>query len=665
MLVKGLYSDNMVFSKDYPITLIGHYPMNTQLEVSIIQNGVCVYENTLVLTSGELHLETLQMKPGFDPIDITIKTYDSIEHLTAYVGGVFIGAGQSNMAYPLRYEDARESYEAILEHTPYIRFLRVEDAYMENGQIIRPLEPQTELKNTTGWLSGREAGLSFSALLIMFGVELFQKLDYPIGLIDVSVPGCSIEGFLPKSIIENNHSIKSYLDKRNLYSDDLKSINNYTVSTGIYNEKVHPMIGFPITAWLWYQGEHHVGNHTDGTYYEKALRLWIKSMRSLFNNASKVLLFYIQQNYYPQDDGFSVARINEAIERNRDIKNGIYTIPTYDQFPKWYNQYTDATANPIHPTNKQYIALRAVQVYLNPNQLPKINKIEIKSDEIWITYNHKLNHPKRQIIKGFTIAGDNKKYVVSNARIENRNQIVLSSPYIHEPLYFTYSFQLDNQKNKLTNEYGTPLPIYRSERSSKSSHYRYYGFEFADDNVYEEVAFDPRYSVTQGKPIWIRGVLHPVDGQSIKLNKKTNRIKVSTPELNPSKPYFGVSINLSKTGYKHRFADYRYVSISLSKETDESVEVLGLMFKNSSNEVFGVLLNEHIEIKNESQEYIFDLDKLSKPDLEKVKDVKETLKTVTHIEIVLKSLDESFLKFERMILHDKMKETTTFLFTQD
>ena len=652
MLVKGFYSDNMVFSKDYPITLIGHYPMNTQVKVSIFQNGVCVYENSIVLTSGELHLETLQMKPGFDPIEITIISSNSEEHLTAYIGDVFIGAGQSNMAYPLRYEDARESYEAFLEKTPYIRFLRVEDTYVENGHIIRPLEPQNELKNTTGWLSGREAGLSFSALLIMFGVELFQKLNYPIGLIDVSVPGCSIEGFLPKSVIEQNVSIKSYLMKRNLYQEDIKVINNYTVSTGIYHEKVHPMIGFPITAWLWYQGEHHVGNHVDGTYYEKALRLWIKSMRSLFNMDAKVLLFYIQQNYYPQDDGFSVSRINEAIERNRDIKNGIYTVPTYDQFPKWYNQYTDDQANPIHPTNKQYIALRAVQVYLNPNQLPKIIKVEMKFNEIWVTYNHNLTHPKGQIIKGFTIAGRDKKYVVSNARIRNKNQVVLSSPYIDEPLYFTYSFQLDNHLNSLKNQYGLPLPIYRSERSLKNIHYRYYGFEYTDHNVYEEVAFDPRYSVTQEKSIWMNGTLHPVDGQSIKLNKITNRILVNTPKPNPSKPYFGVSINLSKTGYIHRFTDYRFVSMSLRKETDESIEVLGLMFKNAMNEVFGVLLNETLAIKTETIDITFDLYKLTKPDLEPVVNIQSCLKTIQQLEIVFKATHESAIELTGMYLHD-------------
>lgn len=642
----------MVFSKDAPITLIGHYPPNTSVEVSIFQYGKCIYESTLLLTTGDFHLETLKIKPSFESIVISIKTEQSFEHFKAYVGDVFIGAGQSNMAYPLRFEEARESYEAFLERTPWIRFLRVEDAYMKENQIIRPLEPQKELKNTTDWLFGKEAGRSFSALLIMFGVELFQKLSYPIGLIDVSVPGCSIEGFLPKSIIENNPSIKSYLRKRNLYTYDLNTINNYTVSTGIYNEKIHPMIGFPITAWLWYQGEHHVGSHTDGRYYEKAVRIWIKSMRSLFNQKSKVLLFYIQQNYYPQDDGFSVARINEAIERNRDIKNGIYTIPTYDQFPKWYNDYTDASANPIHPTNKHYIALRAAQVYLNPHQLPCIQNVEIKSNEIWITYNHNLKHPKGHIIKGFTIAGMNKKYVVSDVRIENRNQIVLSSAYVHEPLYFTYSFQLDNHKNKLTSEEGIPLPIYRNERSPNSQHYRYYGFEFTDHNVYEEVAFDPRYSVTQEKTIWTNGVLHSVEGQRIQLNAIANRIRLITPSLNPSKPYFGVSVDLSKTGYKHRFSDYRYVSISLRKETNESIEVLGLMFKNSSNEIFGVLLNEPFEIKQEIEVFTFDLQKLSKPDLENVRDAKKTLKTASQLEFVFKALNESVLEFKGMVLHD-------------
>ncbi len=647
VLVKGLYENNMVFSKDYPIRLIGYYEPNEFLKIKIIKKTVLYEKHIKVSEDGFLLLDTIKINPSFDEIEIIVESKNGKEKITAYVGDVYIGIGQSNMTYPLKYEDKRESYINEFSKYQHIFWLRINESIIVEGEVKRPLIPQKHLLKTTGWfnLSSSET-MNFSALLLMFGINLAKKVNYPIGLIDTSVPGCGIEGYLSKELIENNKKIKKYLILNNLYQENLKEINSYTVSTGIYNEKINPLKHYLVSAVLFYQGEHHVGDDKEAKFFYESLKQLILESKQTLKVEVPWILFYINANYYPQDDGFSVSRINEAIQKNEDTLKKVYIVPTYDYVPNWFNEYIFEEANPIHPTNKEYIAKRALEIYLNPNISPRIEKYKVLENKIIITYNTKLS--VSEPILGFTIAGLDEKFLPAKAYLNNEYEIVIHSKYIKKPYYFTYGFQLNNTLFKNKNEYGIPLPIHRNIVSK--NHYSYYGYEFVNDNKMYEFSFDPRYSVSNKKEVFENGLFHKVENQKIEV--LNNFINVYTPKPNQSKPYFSVRVNLSKTGAQLMFHKFRYLTINILSVNNKETSIIGVMFKDVNNHIFGNLLEEEVILSDKIKSVSFDLFNLTKPDLVPIIEAKKSLRKVKEMEIIFKGNKNSHLIIQNIEHHD-------------
>lgn len=149
------------------------------------------------------------------PYSIQIDTeYASLVVEDVYFGEVWLCAGQSNMELPIarvmeKYREEVNSYE-----NPYIRAFRVETIYDYNI-------PQTEVERGEWYSINPNDVQRFSAVGYFFAKTLYEKYQVPIGLIDTSVGGSSVESWLSET------ELKEYPDVMEVLKDyqDIEKLN--------------------------------------------------------------------------------------------------------------------------------------------------------------------------------------------------------------------------------------------------------------------------------------------------------------------------------------------------------------------------------------------------------------------------------------------------------
>ncbi|OYV03845.1 MAG: sialate O-acetylesterase, partial [Verrucomicrobiales bacterium VVV1] len=87
----------------------------------------------------------------------------------------------------------------------------------------------------------------------------------------------------------------------------------------------------------------------------------------------------------------------------------------------------------------------------------------IKGGEVTISFTHADNGlvAKGGELKGFAVAGSDKKWVWAKARIEG-DKVIVSSPEVSAPVAVRYAFG-DNPDCNLTNGAGLPASPFRTD----------------------------------------------------------------------------------------------------------------------------------------------------------------------------------------------------------
>ncbi|MEY3237613.1 MAG: hypothetical protein RI883_1714, partial [Bacteroidota bacterium] len=179
------------------------------------------------------------------------------------IGEVWFCSGQSNMEMPLKgyKEQPIDKAEETIKNGDVengIRMLKVK----RNAQEV----PVTYAEGT--WMLSSSKNLeSFSAVAYFYALTLRQKLNVPIGIINSSWGGSSIEGWMSKSLVD------SYSD----YSSNQPFADNETTkkTSVMYNGMIQPFVNYTIKGFVWYQGEANVDRYK--TYAAK-----LKDMVSLW-----------------------------------------------------------------------------------------------------------------------------------------------------------------------------------------------------------------------------------------------------------------------------------------------------------------------------------------------------------------------------------------------
>jgi sialate O-acetylesterase len=211
----SVLASHMVLQRDKPVPIWG--TANAGEEVTV-KFGEATPQKTKANEAGEWKVELPAMKANDKGQTLTI---NSIELKDILIGEVWVGSGQSNMEWSMA-ASADPAKNIAAATKPNIRLFHVPK--------VQAKEPAKTV--TASWAAcSPETVKNFSAVLYHFGVELQDKLNVPLGLINSSWGGSRIE---PWTIANNS-------------------------SGGMYNGMIAPLLPYAIRGVIWYQGESNNG----------------------------------------------------------------------------------------------------------------------------------------------------------------------------------------------------------------------------------------------------------------------------------------------------------------------------------------------------------------------------------------------------------------------
>jgi len=209
--VHGIFRSNMVLQRDKPITIWGWAPAGTEVAVSF---GSLSDQGTASGEKGRWEVVFDPQLANTEPQTLRVSAGDEeVVMEDILVGDVWVMNGQSNMAFALKavYQNAFESAQA---HLPLMRQIRIrsgaESEYVEtdlkdefiNGQD----DPDKNWKVATP-----ETCLEMGAIGYIFGSRLQRALQIPIGIIDNSRGGASLESLVPRHKFADHPEAAEYL----------------------------------------------------------------------------------------------------------------------------------------------------------------------------------------------------------------------------------------------------------------------------------------------------------------------------------------------------------------------------------------------------------------------------------------------------------------------
>lgn len=238
--------------------------------------------------------------------------------------------------------------------------------------------------------------------------------------------------------------------------------NNPNQTTVLYNGMIAPLIPFAIKGAVWYQGE---SNADRWMQYRTLLPTMIKDWRSRFG-VGEFPFFIVQiaafmaESDQPQEAPWPGLREAQALTAQNVGHSGIAIA-------------TDiGDAKDIHPKNKQEVgrrlALDAEAIAYGQDVEyagPTFKEIETKDGQVVLHFTHLgggLDIKGGGPLKGFAIAGEDKKFVWADAKVDG-DTVVVSSPMVPHPVAVRYAWENNPAKANLFNKAGLPAPPFRTD----------------------------------------------------------------------------------------------------------------------------------------------------------------------------------------------------------
>ncbi|MCF7220818.1 sialate O-acetylesterase [Marilutibacter chinensis] len=178
-----IFADGMVVQRDQPVRVWGHAVPGTRVNVEFAGHR----DATTADDRGEWMLSLPEQKAG-GPYEMRIDDGGRARVLRdVLVGDVWLASGQSNMEWPIA-QSANPEAEIARATDPQIRHFKIPKSW--SG------EPQAQLAGGEWVASSPQAAGSFSAVAHHFARELRKATGVPIGIVDSTWGGSSIEAWM-------------------------------------------------------------------------------------------------------------------------------------------------------------------------------------------------------------------------------------------------------------------------------------------------------------------------------------------------------------------------------------------------------------------------------------------------------------------------------------
>jgi sialate O-acetylesterase len=245
----------------------------------------------------------------------------------------------------------------------------------------------------------------------------------------------------------------------------------------LYNAMIHPLLDFPIRGAIWYQGEANA-NGTDALRYRDLFAAMIQDWRARWEVGDFPFLHvqlasYMAPPSLPQESDWAVLR---------ESQSAVLALPNSGQAVI----IDIGEAEDIHPRNKQDVGYRlslAARHLAYGEELvwsgPVYRQHSIEGGSVRIVFDHvgsglravarPTDAPRAEgdaragVLTGFAIAGEDRRFVWADARIDG-DQVIVSSPSVPRPVAVRYAWADNPVSANLFNAEGLPASPFRTDR---------------------------------------------------------------------------------------------------------------------------------------------------------------------------------------------------------
>jgi len=203
LCVANVFQSNMVLQRDKPLNIWGWAATGEEVTVSCAGQQA----SAAAATDRSWQVTLKPMPANTAPQTMTIKGKTRTVTLeNILVGDVWILGGQSNMEFPISRVDDGE-LEIVSANFPQIRLLT-----MPVGKGFNSVRSFERLHEWSDWsnehfrkgdwdVCSPETVREFSAIGYIFGRRLSMATSVPIGLIDASIGGTTVETWTPEDVL--------------------------------------------------------------------------------------------------------------------------------------------------------------------------------------------------------------------------------------------------------------------------------------------------------------------------------------------------------------------------------------------------------------------------------------------------------------------------------
>lgn len=413
-----IFGSHMVLQQGQPIRVWGWADAGEKVTVELGgQTATAVTDE-----KGDWRAELPARKADGKPLAMTVSAGNRIQLTDVLMGEVWLGSGQSNMAWTVKGAKDAAAEIAAADH-PQLRLFLVPRA--------KSAQPA---KDTTGgaWQACTPKTVpNFSATAYYFARKLQKELGVPVGIIASSWGGTRIEPWTAKN---GSQAV-------------------------LYNGMIHPLAPLSMRGVIWYQGESNVLSLAGLKYHDMKKQL-IEDWRSAFDN-EQLSFYYVQiapwAGRYPEGE---LPKLWEAQAKSLSISGtGMAVI-------------TDAVDNikDIHPRSKQVVGQRLALWALAKNYEkdivysgPLFKSLKVEGAKIRVAFSHAGGLASRddKPLNEFMIAADDGKFVAAQATVDGET-VVVHAEGVANPKHVRFGWHKICEPN-LVNAAGLPAAPFQSE----------------------------------------------------------------------------------------------------------------------------------------------------------------------------------------------------------
>ena len=456
---------------------------------------------------------------GAGPLEMKVAGKNTLDVKNIITGQVWVASGQSNMEFGFN------SAHNAAEERPKANYPKIR---IFNLQKKTAFEPQWDCVGHWEECTPETVNHT-SAVGYFFARDIHTKLGVPVGLIHTSWGGTSAQAWTSLEGLESNPELKDYAQALEKTKGNISNIeanyknqqlpryeeadkkwkeqygkadaatkkahpeprkpsspdNNPGVPSVLFNGMIAPIIPFGIEGAIWYQGESNAGNAMQyRTLFPTMITDWRNHWAAANPDEKDFPFCFVQlANFMAREDQPTQGELGWP--GLREAQHMTLKLPNTGEAVI----IDIGMSGDIHPKDKmdvgKRLALAAEHVAYHKDIVfsgPTYQSMEVEGNKIRVKFANvgggltiaaapsiQAGVPQAEPgkeLKGFSIAGDDHKFVWADAKIDG-DSVIVSSDKVSKPVAVRYAWA-NNPECNLYNKDGLPASPFRTDDWSGS-----------------------------------------------------------------------------------------------------------------------------------------------------------------------------------------------------